>query len=90
VQYQGWDCLGRDSSGGSNGSPGEGDVVVLEIYVCGENEVGKSSLQKTKVSALPLLGAWRGTGVCSEEKYQLLWLVKRRSEKLLYQVYKGM
>jgi hypothetical protein len=27
--------------------------MVLEIFVCGKNETGKSSPQKTKVSALP-------------------------------------
>ncbi len=27
--------------------------LVIEIFVCGENEAGKSSPQKTKVSTLP-------------------------------------
>jgi hypothetical protein len=29
-------------------------LLVLEIFVCGENEAGKSSPQKTAMSALPL------------------------------------
>jgi hypothetical protein len=46
-------------------------------------------MMESHFAGVKLLGAWQGTLVFSVEKDQPLWLVKRRSEKHLYQVYEG-